>query len=302
MDGWVSAWLHCVNPRFAYFPNTHPTLHGNTLTSHLPPPQFLCPTLTHPTSAPSHLTPFKHPHLLPPQFLCAILHVSDLGHALKGPHLHARWTRRALSEFFAEAEMLKEIGSQPLPFMDPAKCFVPAAQMEYLDFVVRPFVVAMARIVPALAPLPRAVACNYTAWVELLRVEPGAPVSSRGSSKVREGAGYEVGWGGAFVLRMAHAGCSSVASSAPTPCSAHHMCRATPHNTLRWPLQKGVSLASPPLAPPARTETSDSSGLVGGDGESEGAEGSEAAMAVALMGLPRAPEVRAVGSGWVTVR
>ena len=129
--------------------------------------------------------------------MAAVVHLADIGHALKPPLLHALWTERVICEFFREAEQLKAINVAPLPFMDQERCFVPAAQLEYLDFVVRPYLVALARVVPGLGPLRRAIDANYTAWLDCLatcqqakgRAEERRP-SGVGGEEVRGGGGW----------------------------------------------------------------------------------------------------------------
>lgn len=103
------------------------------------------------------------------QVMNAFLHIADLGHAFKPPRLHALWSARVLQEFFAEAEIQKELGIPPLPFMDPDKCFVPVAQMEYLDFVVRPYTAVLVRMLPSLKLLVEGIRDNYLFWLEAVR-------------------------------------------------------------------------------------------------------------------------------------
>lgn len=98
----------------------------------------------------------------------AIIHMADIGHSLKPVRLHLEWSRRVLSEFFSESTQLRELGHTPLPFMDPLHCHVPTAQIDYLDFVVRPYLFALCEVIPALKPLLSALLSNYVLWADCI--------------------------------------------------------------------------------------------------------------------------------------
>lgn len=112
----------------------------------------------------------------------AFVHLADLGHALKHPALHAIWSGRVLQEFFSEAELVRELGMEPLPLMDPHKCVVPLSQMEYIDHVLLPYVTSFVSLLPELRPAALALKENYAFWADCLRLmreysgQPGAPV------------------------------------------------------------------------------------------------------------------------------
>ena len=103
--------------------------------------------------------------------LRALIHIADLGHAWKPSYIHAKWSYRAIVEFFNEGTEQKELGMNPLPMMDRAQCYVPLSQADFLNLVIAPFVGVLTSLVPSLVDLKirEAVLLNYSMWIATAR-------------------------------------------------------------------------------------------------------------------------------------
>ena len=80
--------------------------------------------------------------------LMGLFHAADLGNCVKPVHLHVRWSLAVNQEFFREARIQKELGIEPVPFMDPDQSYCPSSQMDFMDFIARPLFAVLARILP----------------------------------------------------------------------------------------------------------------------------------------------------------
>ena len=71
-------------------------------------------------------------------FLCMVMKVSDISHPLRAQSLHLRWTQMMLDEFFAQGDTEKQQGLPISPLCDRNTVSVANAQLGFIDFVVKP--------------------------------------------------------------------------------------------------------------------------------------------------------------------
>lgn len=67
-----------------------------------------------------------------------VLHAADIGHPLRPWAVHVEWSRRAMSEFFAQGDEMKRRGLAPLAMFDLEVCMPGKSQVGFLKFVVVP--------------------------------------------------------------------------------------------------------------------------------------------------------------------
>mmetsp|Transcript_3563 Transcript_3563/g.8923 ORF Transcript_3563/g.8923 Transcript_3563/m.8923 type:complete len:504 (+) Transcript_3563:105-1616(+) len=68
-----------------------------------------------------------------------LVHMADLAHPLREMRQHREWTRRLSEEFFAQGDLEKKLGLQPIPLFDRALAGpVSTSQVGFLNFVITP--------------------------------------------------------------------------------------------------------------------------------------------------------------------
>ncbi|CAG9463232.1 unnamed protein product [Pedinophyceae sp. YPF-701] len=109
--------------------------------------------------------------------LQSLLHLADLSHMLKDNATNLEWTRRVIAEFFAQGKMEKTLGLPSLPLMQEGETYVPGSQVEFFEFLVRPFVSAMCLWLPSAAPpMSRALLSNFRNWLRMLEADKEAAI------------------------------------------------------------------------------------------------------------------------------
>ncbi|CAG9463231.1 unnamed protein product [Pedinophyceae sp. YPF-701] len=112
--------------------------------------------------------------------LQSLLHLADLSHMLKDNATNLEWTRRVIAEFFAQGKMEKTLGLPSLPLMQEGETYVPGSQVEFFEFLVRPFVSAMCLWLPSAAPqLASALLSNFRNWLRIVETDKDAALRSR---------------------------------------------------------------------------------------------------------------------------
>ena len=67
-----------------------------------------------------------------------VIKVSDISHPLRAQGVHLRWTQMMLDEFFAQGDTEKQQGLPISPLCDRNTVSVANAQLGFIDFVVKP--------------------------------------------------------------------------------------------------------------------------------------------------------------------
>ncbi len=73
------------------------------------------------------------------KFLPVALHTADLGNPTKPFHFYEEWVDRVMSEFFKQGDMEREMGLPISMLCDRFKVNVPAGQLGFINFVIRPW-------------------------------------------------------------------------------------------------------------------------------------------------------------------
>ncbi|CAG9467146.1 unnamed protein product [Pedinophyceae sp. YPF-701] len=114
-----------------------------------------------------------------------LLHFADLSYLLKSRKIVLEWTERVVKEFFSQGQRERGMGLPSLPLMQASRTHVPSTQMDFMDFVVRPFCNAVAGLLPSLAPDIRfGLLSTFHAWVDVChaqQIEAGGHAAQSGN-------------------------------------------------------------------------------------------------------------------------
>jgi len=102
-----------------------------------------------------------------------MLHMADIGHPLRPPAQHQKWSELVQTEFFAQGDLEKSLGHQPGPLFDREKSpSLAKSQVGFLNFVViptwKPLSVALG---PAAKTMEKYLMANLQNWEEAAKRE-----------------------------------------------------------------------------------------------------------------------------------
>ena len=114
--------------------------------------------------------------------LMGLLHAADVGNPAKPWVIYQKWTERVVAEFFIQGDRERDLGFEPLDFMDRSKYnLLPVYQINFMDFVVIRLYETLAQLEPYvnLKVCMDNVTENHSTWeAELEEVEEARRLSA----------------------------------------------------------------------------------------------------------------------------
>ena len=77
-----------------------------------------------------------------------ILHAADLSNPIRPFHIGKKWASKICEEFFAQGDLEESKGWDKSPMMDRKTTIINPMQMNFIDFVVSPFMAVMYEALP----------------------------------------------------------------------------------------------------------------------------------------------------------
>ncbi|CAG9467317.1 unnamed protein product [Pedinophyceae sp. YPF-701] len=84
------------------------------------------------------------------QISTALLHMADLCGVLKDDMAAVTWATLVLEEFFEQGKMEHQLSLPSLPLMQASKTYIAGSQIEFIEFVAAPFLIACVKVMPSL--------------------------------------------------------------------------------------------------------------------------------------------------------
>ena len=95
-----------------------------------------------------------------------LMHMADISNPCRPMLVAESWARRLQEEFFLQGDEERALSRPVSAFMDRNAPNLPQLQINFIDFIVRPLLDLVARIVPEMSVAFGSLAANREKWVE----------------------------------------------------------------------------------------------------------------------------------------
>jgi len=116
----------------------------------------------------------------------SLLHFCDVAQPLKSWDTCEDLAARQMDEFFRQGDIEKELGLPVQPLNDRLRVSVPYTQVCYIQFLVAPLAMTMAKLMPPLGPSVEVMLENFDTWREMWVEDTDPPPSDFEQARVME--------------------------------------------------------------------------------------------------------------------
>lgn len=100
------------------------------------------------------------------QIMSCLLHAADISNPTKSRSVAMKWTLRVLDEFWAQGDVERDAGLAVSPLCDRNGADIPAGQLGFIGYVINPFWIPLAQLIPECQEAIKNVQDNQAFWSE----------------------------------------------------------------------------------------------------------------------------------------